>query len=94
MKITQRNWLSVEENDKKILVRLEATSDSSDMSYLPGDHAAVYPVNSDEEVELVLKHMSCKPQPEDKPVIFEQHFQNEGDISTLHAVITKFSNLA
>jgi sulfite reductase alpha subunit-like flavoprotein len=41
-----------------ILVRLEV--DKSE-SYLPGDHIAVYPVNKDIDVELILSHMSGLP---------------------------------
>ena len=79
-KISDRDWLTADENDKKILISLEIMSpNESDFSYQPGDHAAVFPVNSDEDVDLVLKHLNGLPQPLDRPVILQENIHNTGN---------------
>ena len=32
------------------------------LSYEPGDHVAIFPTNSDEDVDIVLEHMTNLPQ--------------------------------
>ena len=76
-KITDRKWLTSTKDDKKILVSMEIL-DSSELSYQPGDHAAVFPVNSDDEVDLVLKHLNGLPQRNDTPVVLQENIANTG----------------
>ena len=33
-----------------------------DLSYDPGDHVVVFPTNSDEDVDIVLEHMTNLPK--------------------------------
>ena len=56
-KLVSKKVLS-ESHAKVILVRLEF---AENVSYVPGDHLAVYPVNADVEVDLVLSHMAGLP---------------------------------
>ena len=75
--LTDRKWLTSTADDKKILVSMEIL-DSSELSYEPGDHAAVFPTNSDDDVDLVLKHLNGLPQPNDTPVVLQENIQNTG----------------
>ena len=77
-KITDRKWLTSAADDKKILVSMEIL-DSSELAYEPGDHAAVFPINSDDEVNLVLNHLNGLPQPNDAPVVLQENIQNTGE---------------
>ena len=49
---------------QNILVRLEIPVDATnpEVSYVPGDHVAVFPVHSDEDVDFVLKHLTGLPK--------------------------------
>ena len=60
--ISKRQWLS-EKDQKNILIRLVIKDGKKrKLSYEPGDHVAVFPTNSNEDVELLLKHMTNLPQ--------------------------------
>lgn len=60
--VSKRQWLS-EKDQKNILIRLVVKDGKKrQLSYEPGDHVAVFPTNSDEDVELLLKHMTNLPQ--------------------------------
>ena len=59
--VSRRQWLS-EKDQKNILIRLVIKDGKKmQLSYEPGDHVAVFPTNSDEDVELLLKHMKNLP---------------------------------
>ena len=85
-KLTQRRWLCEEEGDGKILVSLEAAAtggaednEAVTADYEPGDHAAVFPVNSDEDVALVMKHLNGLPKPEGRRVVLQENKSNLGN---------------
>ena len=60
--VSKRQWLS-EKDQKNILIRLVIKDGKKrQLSYEPGDHVAVFPTNSDEDMELLLKHMTILPQ--------------------------------
>ena len=76
-RVKNKTWLCENEGDKKVLIGLEATC-GEDISYEPGDHAAVYPVNSDEDVDLVMKHLNGLPRKQDQPVLLQEYKQSLG----------------
>ena len=76
-RVKNKTWLCENEGDKKVLIGLEATC-GEDISYEPGDHAAVYPVNSDEDVDLVMKHLNGLPRKQDQPVRLQEYQQSLG----------------
>ena len=60
--VSKRQWLS-KKDSKNILIRLLIKDGKTkNLSYAPGDHVGVFPSNSDEDVELVLKHMTNLPE--------------------------------
>ena len=76
-RVKNKTWLCENEGDKKVLIGLEARR-GEDVSYEPGDHAAVYPVNSDEDVDLVMKHLNGLPRKQDQPVLLQEYKQSLG----------------
>ena len=97
-KLTQRRWLCEEEGDRKILVSLEAANGPEDeavtAAYEPGDHAAVFPVNSDEDVALVMKHLNGLPKPEGRRVVLQENKRNLGNsFAPTHRVTILFLDI-
>ena len=58
VKLVSRKNLG-QSHGETILVRLEAPK--GELFYEPGDHIAVYPVNNDIDVDLILAHLSGLP---------------------------------
>ena len=61
-RLIKRDWLCKEEGQRSLLLRLEVPMDEGMINYEPGDHVGVYPINSDEDVDLVMKHLSRLPK--------------------------------
>ena len=60
--ISRRQWLS-KKDQKNILISLVIKDGRMrDLSYDPGDHVVVFPTNSDEDVDIVLEHMTNLPK--------------------------------
>ena len=77
-KLLERKWLS-KEGPKNILVRLVIPSGKvRSISYKPGDHAVVFPINTDEDVHLVLQRMNKLPSDPYSVVQLHEYSQEEG----------------
>ena len=87
-RVKNKTWLCENEGDKKVLIGLEARR-GEDVSYEPGDHAAVYPVNSDEDVDLVMKHLNGLPRKHDQPVLLQEYKQSLGKKDLLGRYLQK-----
>jgi sulfite reductase alpha subunit-like flavoprotein len=77
-KLLQRQWLS--ETDKNnILVRLLIQNGKRrNIGYQPGDHAVVFPVNTDDDVDLVMQRMCKLPADPHSVVQLHEYNQQEG----------------
>ena len=77
-KLLQRQWLS-EKDKKNVLVRLLIQNGKQrNIAYQPGDHAVVFPVNTDDDVYLVLQRMIKLPSKLDSVVQLHEYNQHEG----------------
>ena len=47
-----------------MLIKLDATLGSSELLYLPGDHVAIYPENSQKLVDAILIRLHNAPAPD------------------------------
>ena len=66
--ISKRLWLS-KKDQKNILISLVIKDGRMrNLSYEPGDHVAIFPINSDEDVDVVLEHMTNLPKNPDSRV--------------------------
>ena len=78
-KIVKREWLSTKDQ-KNILVRLEIPNgQGKGCRYSPGDHAVVFPVNSDSDVNFVFERMTKLPEDPNMTVQLQEYNQQEGD---------------
>ena len=78
MNIFAYKWLD-EYLSKNILVRLLIPSGKlSNIAYKPGDHAVVFPINTDEDVHLVLKRMNKLPSDPYSVVELYEYSEEEG----------------
>ena len=69
-----RKWLSTKEGEKNILLRLEIPKSEDqwgEIYYDPGDHLAVFPTNSDDDVKFVMEHMINKPKEDEEVQLYE-----------------------
>ena len=77
-KLVKRQWLS-EHDQKNILIRLLIHKGRSrNISYKPGDHAVIFPVNTDEDVHLVLQRMNKLPPDPHSVVQLHEYNKQEG----------------
>ena len=72
-----RKWLCNESGHRSILVRLKIENGEK-YRYEPGDHAAVFPVNSGEDVDIVMKHVSGLPKDTNAPVQLQEYQPDSG----------------
>ena len=73
-KLKARTWLSTKEQEKNILLRFEIPNTENqwgELSYLPGDHLAIFPENSDEDVQFVMNHLAKKPKEDEEVQLYE-----------------------
>ena len=78
-KIIKREWLSTKDQ-KNILVRLEIPNgQGKGCKYAPGDHAVVFPANSDSDVDFVLERMTKLPEDPNMTVQIQEYNQQEGN---------------
>ena len=98
-KIIKREWLSTKDQ-KNILVRLEIPNgQGKGCKYAPGDHAVVFPVNSDSDVDFVLERMTKLPEDPNMTVQIQEYNQQEGNqiiydgISNIKHLQYNFSNI-
>lgn len=76
--LMSRKWLC-KEGQKNILMRLEITNGKKNgSSYEPGDHAVVFPVNRDEDVDFVLERMTKLPTNPESVVQLYEYNQIDG----------------
>ena len=67
-KLKHRRWLC-KKGSKNILVRLEIIKGKQKgILYEPGDHAIIFPVNTDEDIDFILKHITNLPTDSDSIV--------------------------
>ena len=69
-----RQWLSTKEHEKNILLRFEIPESEDqwgELTYEPGDHLAIFPCNSDEDVKYLMDHMTNKPADDERVLLYE-----------------------
>ena len=88
--VSKRQWLS-ERDQKNILIRLVIKDGKKrELSYEPGDHVAVFPTNSDEDVELLLKHMTNLPSDLDSKLRLMEKGSQMGKNKTMYVEMLKY----
>ena len=68
-----------DKGNKKVLVTLEFENPGG-LPYEPGDHAAVYPMNNQADVEKILQQLTGLPRPKDQPVTLQESCNIAGKI--------------
>ena len=67
-------WLSTKEQEKNILLRFEIPNSENqfgELGYEPGDHLAIFPENSDEDVKFVMDRLINKPKEDEEVQLYE-----------------------
>ena len=76
--ISRRRWLS-KKDQKNILISLVIKDGRmKNLSYEPGDHVAIFPTNSDEDVDIVLEYMTNLPKNLDSSVKLMEQGSKKG----------------
>ena len=76
-KLKERQWVCKKEQ-KNILVRLEISNGKQKgIVYEPGDHAVIFPVNTDEDVNFILERLTKIPT--DPASVVQLHEYNQQD---------------
>ena len=78
-KLRKRKWLSYKQGEKNILIRFEvpeAENQWDELRYEPGDHLAVFPVNSDEYVNIVMEHLTNTPKEDEEVLLYEYNVRD------------------
>ena len=66
--------MSTKEQEKNILLRFEIPNTESqwgELQYEPGDHLAIFPANSDEDVKFVMDRLTNKPKDDEEVQLYE-----------------------
>ena len=77
--LRKRKWLSYKQGEKNILIRFEvpeAENQWDESRYEPGDHLAVFPVNSDEDVSIVMEHLTNTPKEDEEVLLYEYNVRD------------------
>ena len=78
--LKRRQWLC-KQGQKNILLRLEIENGKTNgSSYEPGDHAVVFPVNKDEDVDFILERLTKLPPSPKSIVQLYEYNQMEGNL--------------
>ena len=78
-KLRKRQWLSYKQCEKNILVRFEVPESENqwgELKYEPGDHLEVFPVNSDEDVNIVMEHLTSTPKEDEEVLLYEYNVRD------------------
>ena len=78
-KLRKRKWLSYKQGEKNILIRFEVPETENqwdELRYEPGDHLAVFPVNSDEDVNIVMEHLTNTPKEDEELLLYEYNVRD------------------
>ncbi|KAL5016525.1 hypothetical protein ScPMuIL_006114 [Solemya velum] len=64
-RLLQRTQLQSPKSSRQtFLMRLDITQSDSELSYLPGDHVAIFPANSAPHVDAILRKLQNAPDPD------------------------------
>ena len=68
-----------QQGEKNILIRFEVPESENrwdEIRYDPGDQFAAFPVNSHEDVNIVMEHLTNTPKEDEEIVVYEYNIRD------------------